>query len=121
MTAFDRRAGRTAERLIERFGAPATLRRVTRSYDPVTGEAGEITEDHAVTVSPPETFREDLIDGTLVRRGDLKTHLAATTAPVVPEATGDRLILSATTYEVLAVEPVMSGAVVAYYTLHLRS
>lgn len=109
-----------AERLIARLGRPATLRRVARSYDPATGKTAEITIDYAVTVSPPESFSEALIDGTLVEAGDMKALLAAKGAPVVPEVTGDLLLIDGTAWTVLRVEPVMSGREAALYSLHLR-
>ena len=109
-----------AERLIARLGKPATLRRVTRSYDPATGKTAETARDYPVTVSPPEAFGAALIDGTLVEAGDRKTLLAAKAAPVVPEAPGDLLLIDGAAWTLLRVEPVMSGREAALYGLHLR-
>ena len=120
MTAFDTRARLAAERLIARFGRPVTLRRTTRTYDPTTGLTNETEEDFAVTISPPESFSQSLIDETLIRSTDLKAHLAAKGAVITPEASRDRVIIGDVSYEVLRVNAVMSGEETAFFTLHLR-
>jgi hypothetical protein len=118
---FETRARATAGRLIRTFGKSATLRRVTRAHDPATGTATETVEDIAVKVSPPERFREALIDGTLVKAGDLRTHLPAEGLDVAPEPARDRLVIDGRAWSLLRVDPVMSGERTAFYTLHLRS
>lgn len=118
---LDTTARATAERLIRTFGKSATLRRVTRTYDTPTGKATETVEDFAVKVSPPERFREALIDGTLVRAGDLRAHLPAEGLGIVPEPARDRLVIDGRPWTLLRVDPVLSGEQVAFYTLHLRS
>ena len=120
MTAFDTRARSAAERLIERFGRPVTLRRTTRSYDPESGQTSDTDEDVAIIISPPEAFAQSLIDGTLVRAGDLRAHVAAKGLAVTPEPSRDRVLMDGVTYELLRVEPVLSGAETAFFTLHLR-
>jgi len=119
-TAFDARARATAGRLIRTFGKSVTLRRVTRIYDTATGKTTDTVEDFAVKVSPPERFREALIDGTLVRAGDLKAHLPAEELGIVPEPARDRLVIDGKPWSLLRVDPVMSGEQTALYTLHLR-
>jgi hypothetical protein len=118
---FDTTARATAERLIRNFGKSVTLLRVTRVYDPATGKATETVEELAVKVSPPERFRETLIDGTLVKAGDLKAHLPAKGLDVVPEPARDRILIDGKSWSLLRVDPVMSGEQTAFYTLHLRS
>ncbi|MDH3594423.1 MAG: hypothetical protein OEU09_23545 [Rhodospirillales bacterium] len=118
---FDRTARATAGRLIRTFGKSVTLRRLTRTYDPATGKTTDTVEDFAVKVSPPERFREALIDGTLVKAGDLRAHLPAKGLDVVPEPARDRLVIDGKPWSLLCVDPVMSGEQTTFYTLHLRS
>lgn len=118
---LDDTARAVAERLIGRFGKTVTIRRVIRGFDPATGKTTETTRDFTARVSPPERFREHLIDGTLVKAGDLQAQLAAKGAPVVPEPARDRIVIDGESYQVLRVDPVTSGEEAALYTLHLRT
>jgi hypothetical protein len=117
---FDTTARATAERLIRRFGKSATIRRAARTFDTATGKTTHTVEEFTVKVSPPERFREDLIDGTLVRAGDLRAHLPAEGLDIVPEPVRDRIIIDGKPWSLLRVDPVMSGEQAALYTLHLR-
>ena len=117
---LDSTARATAERLIRDFGKTVTIRRVTRSFDPSNGKASETHEDVLAKVAPPQRFREALIDGTLVQSGDLRAELAAEGLAVVPEPARDRIIIDGTAWSLQRVDPVMSGAQTALYTLHLR-
>jgi len=118
---LDTTARATAERLIRTFGTSVTLRRVTRTYDPATGKTTDTAEEFAVKVSPPERFREALIDGSLVKVGDLRAHLPAQGLDIVPEPARDRLVINGKSWSLLRVDPVLSGEQTAFYTLHLRS
>ncbi len=117
---LDSTARAKALRLIRTYGKPVIIRRVTRSFDPASGKTTETHEDFPATVSPPEHFRETLIDGTLVRAGDLWVELAAEGLAVVPEPARDRIVIDGTTWSLQRVDPVMSGVQTALYTLHLR-
>ena len=117
---LDRTARATAERLIRAFGKAVTIRRVTRSFDPADGKTAETHKDFPAKVSPPERFQEALIDGSLVRAGDLRAELAAEGLTIVPEPTRDRIVIDGTAWSLLRVDPVMSGERTALYTLHLR-
>ena len=117
---LDATARTTAERLIRAFGKAVTIRRVTRSFDPASGKAVETTQDFPAKVSPPERFREDLVGGTLVRAGDLRAQLAAEGLTFIPEPVRDRIVIDGTAWELLRVDPVMSGEQTALYTLHLH-
>ncbi len=118
---FDATARATAERLIRDFGKSVTLLRVTRAYDPATGKTADTVEEFAAKVSPPERFREALIDGTLVKAGDLRAHLPAEGLDLVPEPARDRILIDGKPWSLLRVDPVVSGEQTAFYTLHLRS
>ena len=116
----DATARATAERLIARFGKAITLRRAARTYDPATGKTTDTTQDFLVKISPPDRFRENLVDGELVRSGDLQAFMAAKGAPVVPEQTTDKAIIDGVPWTLVRVDPVFSGEQAAFYTLHMR-
>ena len=117
---LDATARATAERLIRAFGKAVTIRRATRSFDPASGKATETHEDFPAKISPPERFRESLIDGSLVRAGDLRAELAAENLAIVPEPARDKVVIDGTAWNLRRVDPVMSGEQTALYTLHLR-
>ena len=117
---LDKTARATAERLIRAHGKTVTIRRVTRSFDPASGKATETHEDFPAKVSPPERFRQALIDGTLVQTGDLRAELAAEDLATVPEPACDRIVIDGTAWSLVRVDPVMSGEQIALYSLHLR-
>ena len=55
-----------------------------------------------------------------MRAGDLRAELAAEGLTIVPEPARDRIVIDGTAWELLRVDPVMSGEQTALYTLHLR-
>ena len=60
----------TAKRLLERFGAAATLKRdTTGTYDPSTGTSPVTTESLATTAAV-FAYPQRYIDGTLILQGD---------------------------------------------------
>lgn len=118
---LDATARATAARLIEAFGTPAVLRRVTAQHDPATGKVSETSADLAIKVSPPENFREGLVDGTLVKAGDLSAQLAAKDLAAVPVPARDLILIGGKAYALVRIDTVMSGAEVALYRLHLRA
>lgn len=117
---LDETARAAAVRLVERFGMAVTIRRTASAYDPATGKTTDTTRDFTVKVSPPERFREGLIDGELVRAGDLRVSMAAEGAPIVPEPITDAAIINGEIWTLLRVDPLFGGQQAALYTLHLR-
>lgn len=116
----------TARRLIKKYGKDATLKRETLgTFDPAASEySGGGTTSYAVKVSPPERFRQDMIDGQMVRRDDfevLASDLALSITPTAgDESTKDTLVLDSEEYQIIRVNPVYSGEQVAMFRLHCR-
>lgn len=112
--------------LFEAMGKSATLRREDQgTFDPGTGTyTGGGTTDHDVTVSPPEGFRQENIDGTLVQASDLQTSIPAKGLPIAPttgtESLTDTLLVDGTEYQIVRVTPVYSGEQLAMFTLQVR-
>lgn len=110
------RAAATASRLLERFGAVATLkRRGDATYDPATGTT-------APTVTPVDTvavvFDYDArqIDGTLIRQGDRRAYMDAAVAP----RQGDALAWQGVDLTVVAVRPLSPAGTPVLFEAQLR-
>jgi hypothetical protein len=100
----------TAQRLLTRYGATAVLTRTAPgAYDPDTGATAAAT----VTTQTGKAFRETYalrdIDGTLIKRGDVRLILApeATdgTAMVQPATDTDVIVFDGTSYTVVGTDP----------------
>lgn len=117
MTAFNYAAtAATASRLLARFGAACTLKRVSgTAYDPATG-TNVPTYTDVPTTAAVFAYDQKYIDGTLIRQGD---HLAYC-APAVAPTQGDRLVWNGATLEVVAVKPVSPAGVPVLFEVQLR-
>lgn len=120
MTTLDKILPGLAERLIDKFGAGASLEIVTKTDDLASGKVSESVVATPVNITPTEPFAIGQIDGTLVQAGDLITLAAAQGLSTAPVANRDRLVFASETWQVVAVDPVYSGDSVAAYRLHLR-
>lgn len=110
-----------AKSLFADIGMEATLRRDNGSvFDPETGTSEPDIEDFTIVVTPPSTYRRDLVDGTLTQVDDLEVSMAAQDAPAVPRVGDDKLIFDGREYSIQAVEPVYSGAEPAFYRIQVR-
>lgn len=117
--ALDARMRSLAERLVDKFGKPVTLRRTSSTYNPVTGTTSETTANHAVN-AVVELYEDRLIDGSLVQVGDMRVTVPAASLSVEPSTTTDTLILDGDTWQLVRVLPVWSGEQVATYQLQVR-
>lgn len=120
MTALDKKARATAQRLVDKYGKAITIRRTVSSYDPATGTETTTNTDYSTKTAPPENYRLDQIDGTLVKRGDQRLLVAAQGLSIEPSAQTDSVIMDATTWAVVAVEAIWSGEQVAGWYIQVR-
>lgn len=109
-----------AARLIDTFGATASLETVSKTDDLASGKVSESVSATAVKITPPEPFAIGAIDSTLVQAGDVTTLVAAQGTSATPVANRDRLVFAAQTWQIVAVDPIYSGDAVAAYRLQLR-
>jgi hypothetical protein len=121
-TAFDNLfapSGGVADKLVEKFGTPATLIRETRTYDPVEGKNTVSTTSYNLKVTPPIAG----IDTVGAYRGiyELTVSFAAVSIPIEPNATTDKMIFRGKTYSIVRVLPVISGDETAMYIVQLRA
>ena len=106
----------TAQRLLLRFGAVCTLRRVTAgAYDPATGSA-TTTVSELSTVAVVLDYPQRYVDGTLIKQGDKQAFLDRSYAP----AQGDELSWQGVTYQVVNYKAVSPAGVPVLYEAQLR-
>lgn len=124
MTAFNYPAtAATATRLLKRFGADATVKRVSGSaYDPDTGTMTP-TYTSLPTTAAVFDFDQKYIDGTLILQGDKQAYCA----PGVAVVQGDQFDwpvnvpdVPTVTYTVIAVKPVSPAGVPVLFEAQLR-
>lgn len=109
-----------AARLIDQFGATASLEMVSKTDDLVTGKVTESISAKNVRITPPEPFSVGLIDGTLVEAGDMSTLVAAEGLAASPVANRDRLVFADEAWQIVSIDPIYSGELAAAYRLQLR-
>lgn len=106
----------TATRLLQRFGAAATLKRETvGEYDPATGTT-PVTTTSLATTAAVFAYDAKYIDGTLILQGDQRAFLI----PSVTPKQGDKLAWQGADYTVVAVKPLAPAGVVALYEAQIR-
>jgi hypothetical protein len=115
--AFDyAKTAATATRLLQRFGASATLKVVTGSaYDPATSTTTPTYTSNTTTAAVFD-YDAKYIDSTLIRTGDKRAYLAPAHAP----KQGDRLTWQGTDYEVVAAKTVSPAGVPVLYEAQIR-
>lgn len=118
--ALDAKARATAERLINKFGKPITIRRTSSTYNPATGSTTETTADHSGNAAPPSPYEERLIDGSLIQVGDMRVTVPARSLSIVPSTTTDTVVMDGATWQLVRVMPLFSGELVATYELQVR-
>jgi hypothetical protein len=90
-------------------------------YDPALGEdLAAAPTTYSIKVAPPENYKSHEIDGTAVRRTDLKTYVAAKDLAVVPDSQTDTLTFNSVVYKIVSVKGHQSGDQIALWELQLR-
>lgn len=111
-----------ADELLDSFGTLATFKVVTSGgvYTPGSSSATtEVTSDVAWKIVPPWVYPAYLIDGDLIRAGDMQTLIAAqgiTFTPLVKQVA----VFASVSWRIISVEPIRSGDSVCSYMLQLR-
>lgn len=73
----------------------------------------------AVQTSPPLAFKRSLVDGELVKRGDVQLFVPGLELGFVPSK-ADVVEYDGTTWSVVRIEALYAGGAIALYVLHLR-
>ena len=106
----------TATRLLQRFGAAATLKRTTAgAYNPATGTSTP-TETGLSTTAAVFDYPQRYVDGTLIRQGDKQAFCS----PGVVPKQGDVMAWQGVDYQVVMVKPVSPAGVPVLFEAQLR-
>lgn len=106
----------TATRLLERFGAAATLKRQTAgAYDPSTGTSAVTTTSLSTTAAVFD-YDQKYIDGTLIKQGDKRALIAPAYAPVQ----GDIFAWASKDWTIVAVEAIAPASTAVLYDCTIR-
>lgn len=124
--ALDTKMRAVAENLISRFGKAATWVHVSSvTPNPATGTASRTTTSYSVTISPPQAFDpSSMRTATQFDAGDVSTSgevgvtLAASGLAFTP-AVGDLVTIDSKTWQVVGVQPIYSGELVAAYSARI--
>lgn len=108
-----------AKQLIGDFGKTVTYKVRTNSFDVDSGKTTFTETESSAVIAPPEPYKQNRIDGTVVQQGDVMTSIAQSAISFVPKIS-DRVLLNSVDWEVVGVNPVYSGELVAMYELQLR-
>lgn len=120
-TKFDNIFRPLAKKLVnDTFGTSATLRTFSESYNVTTGKNTRTATDTTVKISPPAPVAESRIAG-VVEAGDARTVVAASPLGAVRPSTEDALIWDSKTWQIVQVNPIVSGDLVAAYELIFRA
>jgi hypothetical protein len=123
MTALDDKLKPKIYNIINAKGIDATFKVNLINpddYDPETGHTTpDIPTDTTVKVSPPENYREEIIDHHAIQRGDVKCMLPSYGLSFTPDV-GMRVEMVGYTWKIITVEPLYTGAEIGAWTLQLR-
>ena len=120
MTQFDTIFRPLARRLVnETFGTSAILRDESDSYDPATGRNTRTATDYPVKISPPAPVVERRLTD-VVQAGDAVSLLAAEGLPVEP-TTEQKLVWDDKVWQIVQVNPIVSGDQKAAFEIILRA
>ena len=109
-----------AKQLIGQFGASATFRRETRTYDVAPGKPTTSDTDTTVKLKPPEPYNVSRINGSTVQEGDRTTMIDSTTLGTIVPTTNDKIVYLSTVWQIVNVAPIVSGDQTAAYELQIR-
>lgn len=126
MSAFYDRMSATTQRLIGQFGRTVTLRRVSRTYDPITGGETETVEEQAVTcvILPASKGTVEAFDIKFESGSLIESNLRAVKLPAKglqwPPAPGHEMLFDGETWRVIGVTPSSPGGVDLVYSLSVQ-
>lgn len=108
-----------AKQLIGDFGLTVTYKVRSNSFDVTTGKTTFTESSSSAIITPPEPYKQNRIDGSVIQQGDVMTSIAQSAISFVPTIS-DRVLFNSVDWEVVAVNPIFSGEQIAMYELQLR-
>lgn len=119
MTELDEEIVPLALEIISRYGSKITFNPLATAYDVATGSTTEGTVGVEAWITPPQPYKQYLVDGESILATDVQTYMAAKDVTPEPKV-GDLLVYQGQTFKMMAVQPIRSGDMIALYALQLR-
>lgn len=117
--ALDDTLRTTAQNLIERFGKSVPLTRVTRTFDRTVGKTTASSESTStITIAPLEPYEKSAFAGTLVKKTNAITLVAA--KAVAEPTEHDYLTIDGVQHQIGDVGTLWSGSLAAVFVLGLN-
>jgi len=110
------RSQATASRLIAKFGMTGAIVRLTKSgpsYDPTVTEAS-----HACVLVDLD-YKDTLIDGSNIKRGDRMVYVAMQGLDIVPSV-ADKITINTVQHAIISVKPLSPAGLVVFYEIQAR-
>ncbi len=118
-TTLDTKLISKVKTLVEKYGTNAVFTANAGDYDPTTGTVDSDTATHTAKVTPPQQYKQHLIDGDVIRIGDAQVYLPAQDLTFTP-AIGIMVSVAGSSWQIMNVNPIYTGDNVALYELQLR-
>lgn len=121
-TKLDKKFVPLALKLLNKHGAVATVSiKSGDTFNPSTNKrAAGTSTPHSVKIVPPFPYKDVLIDGDNIKRGDMQTYFAASGLGFDPLTARYTLDFKGTTWKVETTQPFYSGEQIALYGVQLR-
>lgn len=105
-----------AAELLTEFGQTLTFKRITKTFNKITGKNTTATTATSTVVGVEVPINNRLIDGTRIQAGDRQLVIAATYAPVM----SDTVSLSGEYWSIVEIQPIQPADTVIAYRLQVR-
>ena len=121
MTVLDDRLVPKTKEILHRLGKSMDLSVVTTpgTYNDDGSITGEVEATQTVTGSPPIEYSSRLIDGDVIKLGDVQVFLAALGLTLTP-AESMKVTFDGEDWKAVTVKKIYSGDLIALWELQLR-
>lgn len=110
----------TAYRLIDKFGANWTHRKLTKNtYNPATNTRTTTATGNTTVRAVRQNYGSNQVDGQVIKQGDVKLLAEAKSFTVEPDVS-DLMLDGSETWQIMDVKPFKPGDTIIYYELQLR-
>lgn len=110
----------TASRLVQRFGLPMTLNKLSQAeYDPASGEFLDTSATTFAAYGVRAEYRKNEIDGTRIQAGDARVFMSVILSG--EPAPGDGLVIEGQGYFIVQCSPIKPGPFAVLYDIQARA
>ena len=121
-TQLDKKLLPKVEKLINKLGKVITYRTYPNAVVDEIASSVELGDpvDIGIKSLPPSQVKNSLVNGDVIRTGDMVTGIAGKDVPFVPDTDTTIAIVDGVLHRISIVKPVYSGERICLYTLVLR-